>query len=1295
MICCNKTAPPLPFGEEYTNFTYYFTGIRQQHINVAPSTGSFPNWRSLLSPTWPSTEAKTSSVADISMGQTLENANLLQMIKTTLTGTRIRTSDQTHLSPTIYQGSGNSASQEPAEVSAESPLRSSSQDADETAAVSGLPQLGMFATLSTTPSVTHSSTAVPFQLLPLETPSISKGSTSGSDMLSAVPSPSLSSLVIQSPHTINFSKPAVLPTKVPLSDADPEGFFNTDSASSQVSESRNSPLSTVTVVHSSMVNHRKGHELLIGSMPFNLFGSTTVHFTEIVGKGSLSERTSFLSVYSDIPVSKTYQSSLPVTSRSLSQFPNKSMYKVSSTGVKPNSQRFKAALTDRNSDITPLSSPVFQDKAEIPTSVFHPVGTPHLIPQMSHPQSSTALTNCTTGSTSVAFMLSASKSLAEVSSSTENMSSLSLPKSLIPDAKHARNAVLPVRAFRIETDFLFRNAAHSSSTSTRSPLLTETNDTFTRVARANRASAAAADENTLQIPLTLSSHHSMVALNQTFAEDLSDRAYQANGKRLPAASARAFPNSGGFSVARTAQQPFTRGMTAKMSTNINANSVLPYRSQLSKVSPNTQASKLPKESKIAGTVLETGMMSPDLAAVLLITSTTGLSKPEPAITNTSATSIFVTALLPLGDAESPDITANKDRNIRVPTVVTPHTEYSPPRALHHFAFGQTSRSVDGKHLASVMPPAWVTWPSLISNVMDSHGSSFSGFSSVDSESNLDPVSSPEVATSASTWTNTALLSPAGISIPSVKTSIQMAVREVLPSNSLLETKYHVPYSVVSSLQEKMNTNKQSLFSTPSANYTYANSIQNVSNLPFAGTKSNSFPEFDVDSFALKTSAQYSSLATTLTVPDPLQKKHGSTAENVANFFTVGDVNISIRYETPLHLHVPPANDAGASPSTLESQTTDAGKITLLTKTLGTTPALAFQLTDNLTFSASYDNSVTHSTLPAESPFPITKPSRSTLLHSFITEDDIGSGNLPEFANDQLESSGYLVTDDKNPATFIVEEWDTSATRHNLISGNISHKATKGIPLQTPTASALQSVIITSVHASPTPLTSPFLSTTNFTHSVITVLSGVSSGAIPTVGTSEAKPLTRKASPASPVPPSSLFSLGTENTPLPSVMALSPPVLTLTKNNTATKLALDLSSVGTHTDFPFATRNAAALPVDMTAMLRTPKSSTVTSSTLAPTAHVPRQTETTVTDSQKFPSSEITKTSTPYPLTMTAALTSITASAKTTRLPPTPVENTSAPPETTAAAAFANMTAVPPLDCRLSRNLMVKTGTWGH
>uniref|UniRef100_A0A672UD85 KIAA1549 like n=1 Tax=Strigops habroptila TaxID=2489341 RepID=A0A672UD85_STRHB len=350
------------------------------------------------------------------------------------------------------------------------------------------------------------------------------------------------------------------------------------------------------------------------------------------------------------------------------------------------------------------------------------------------------------------------------------------------------------------------------------------------------------------------------------------------------------------------------------------------------------------------------MTSPGLASVLLINSTTSPPKPEPAITNTSATNIFVTAHLPPGDAESPALTANEERNIRVPTLVTAHAEYSPPRSLNHFTYDQTSRSVDRKPVAAVMPPAWYVLPSLVSmaTARDSHSSGFSGILNADPEGNSDLVSSPEAAASASTWTDTSLLSSAGIRIPLVKTSVKTAVRQVPPSTSSLETAYHAPYSAP-------------LFSTPSANYTHANSQQNTSDSPFVET----------------------------------------------------------------------------------------------------------------------------------------------------------------------------------------------------------------------------------------------------------------------------------------------------------------------------------NSVGTHTDFPLATRNTTASPVDLTAMLITPKSSMVIAPTLVPTAHVPRQIETTVTDTQKFPSSEISKTSTPYPLTITAALTSITASAKTTRLPPTPVGNTSAPPESTALA-FANMTAAPPLECRLSWNVMVKT-----
>lgn len=173
-------------------------------------------------------------------------------------------------------------------------------------------------------------------------------------------------------------------------------------------------------------------------------------------------------------------------------------------------------------------------------------------------------------------------------------------------------------------------------------------------------------------------------------------------------------------MARTAQQLFSRGVTAKMCMNFNANNVLRYGTQLSKVSPDIQTCTLTIGSGILGTVLEMAMTALDLAPVPLITSTIGLSKPEPATTNTSATSVFVAAHLPPGDAESSDVTVNEDRKMRVPTLVTPHAEYSSPRTLNHLTSGQTLHSVDKKPLTSVMPPTWGTLPSLVSmaTVMD-------------------------------------------------------------------------------------------------------------------------------------------------------------------------------------------------------------------------------------------------------------------------------------------------------------------------------------------------------------------------------------------------------------------------------------------------------------------------------------------------------------------------------------------------------------------------------------------------
>ncbi|XP_077786273.1 UPF0606 protein KIAA1549L homolog isoform X6 [Podarcis muralis] len=202
--------------------------------------------------------------------------------------------------------------------------------------------------------------------------------------------------------------------------------------------------------------------------------------------------------------------------------------------------------------------------------------------------------------------------------------------------------------------------------------------------------------------------------------------------------------------------------------------------------------------------------------------------------------------------------------------------------------------------------------------------------------------------------------------------------------------------------------------------------------------------------------------------------------------------------------------------------------------------------------------------------------------------------------------------------------------------------------------------------------------------IVSVLPSVSPGVIPSVATSEATPVTGKSAPTSPMLTSSLFSLSTENSP--SVMALSTLISTLAKNNTATKMAPTLSPVVTHAAFPVVSTDESTTPVHSTSSFPVTKTSTVS----APTTHAPRQTETATHDTKKSTSSDTSKTSTAYPLTITAALTSITASAKTARLLPTPAENTSAATTTVSTSAFANVTTVLPLECQLSRNLLIKT-----
>lgn len=138
-------------------------------------------------------------------------------------------------------------------------------------------------------------------------------------------------------------------------------------------------------------------------------------------------------------------------------------------------------------------------------------------------------------------------------------------------------------------------------------------------------------------------------------------------------------------------------------------------------------------------------------------------------------------------------------------------------------------------------------------------------------------------------------------------------------------------------------------------------------------------EFDRDVFALQpSSVQYSPLATTLPLPTTLQKKHGNIAENIINLFTTGDSTTRAQDEALLQSHMPYVNDTGVVPSSLESQPTSAGKITVLTKTLSTTPVLAFHLIDNSTLLASYEIGAAYGVLPSKAAPPVTKPFSSAL-----------------------------------------------------------------------------------------------------------------------------------------------------------------------------------------------------------------------------------------------------------------------------------------------------------------------------
>lgn len=95
--------------------------------------------------------------------------------------------------------------------------------------------------------------------------------------------------------------------------------------------------------------------------------------------------------------------------------------------------------------------------------------------------------------------------------------------------------------------------------------------------------------------------------------------------------------------------------------------------------------------------------------------------------------------------------------------------------------------------------------------------------------------------------------------------------------------------------------------------------------------------------------------------------------------------------------------------------------------------------------------------------------------------------------------------------------------------------------------------------------------------------------------------------------------------------------------------------------------------------------------LSSTTHLPRKPQAMHTNFPNPTNPDTPRASTTRPLTITAALTSITAPVKATRLPPLPAENSDAAHPAVSTAMVTTGKMASNLECQMSSKLLVKTG----
>nr|XP_005001028.2 UPF0606 protein KIAA1549L homolog isoform X2 [Cavia porcellus] len=150
--------------------------------------------------------------------------------------------------------------------------------------------------------------------------------------------------------------------------------------------------------------------------------------------------------------------------------------------------------------------------------------------------------------------------------------------------------------------------------------------------------------------------------------------------------------------------------------------------------------------------------------------------------------------------------------------------------------------------------------------------------------------------------------------------------------------------------------------------------------------------------------------------------------------------------------------------------------------------------------------------------------------------------------------------------------------------------------------------------------------------------------------------------------------------------------TAVARNVTNKAAADpkATSGTVHTAFPFTPTYMFARTAHTVSTHAAMQGNTGTASGLLSTTHLPRKPQAMHPSLPNPTKPQLPRASTPRPLTITAALTSITASVRATHLPPLQAENTDAvlPAASTAMVTTGKMASN--LECQMSSKLLVKT-----